>query len=108
MRGILAQLYGRPDRRYYVREIARAAGTQPSSLQRDLARQFEPRNSDPDPESCYALDMEQTHNATQRPQYQGPERRRAQMPYTGEERRRLDWPFPSRPREPQPGEDKRS
>jgi predicted nucleotidyltransferase len=37
MRGILAQLYGRPDRRYYVREIARAAGTQPSSLQRDLA-----------------------------------------------------------------------
>jgi hypothetical protein len=52
--------------------------------------------------------MEQTHNATQRPQYQGPERRRAQVPYTGEERRRLDWPFPSRPREPQPGEDKRS
>jgi uncharacterized protein len=37
MRGILAQLYGRPDRRYYVREIARAAGTAPSSLQRDLA-----------------------------------------------------------------------
>jgi DNA-binding transcriptional ArsR family regulator len=37
MRGILAQLYGRPDRRFYVREIARAAGTPPSSLQRDLA-----------------------------------------------------------------------
>lgn len=37
MRGILAQLYGRPDRRYYVREIARGAGTQPSSLQRGLA-----------------------------------------------------------------------
>jgi DNA-binding transcriptional ArsR family regulator len=37
MRAILAQLYGRPDRRYYVREIARAAGTSPSSLQRDLA-----------------------------------------------------------------------
>lgn len=37
MRGILAQLYGRPDRRYYVREIARAAGTPPSSLQRELA-----------------------------------------------------------------------
>src|SRR5712692_684468 len=37
MRAILAQLYGRPDRRFYVREIARAAGTPPSSLQRDLA-----------------------------------------------------------------------
>jgi uncharacterized protein len=37
MRAILAQLYGRPDRRYYVREIARAAGTSPSSLQRELA-----------------------------------------------------------------------
>jgi DNA-binding transcriptional ArsR family regulator len=37
MRAILAQLYGRPDRRFYVREIARAAGTSPSSLQRDLA-----------------------------------------------------------------------
>lgn len=37
MRAILAQLYGRPDRRFYVREIARAARTQPSSLQRDLA-----------------------------------------------------------------------
>jgi len=37
MRAILGQLYGRPDRRFYVREIARAAGTPPSSLQRDLA-----------------------------------------------------------------------
>jgi DNA-binding transcriptional ArsR family regulator len=37
MRAILAQLYGRPDRRFYVREIARGAGTPPSSLQRDLA-----------------------------------------------------------------------
>jgi uncharacterized protein len=37
MRAILARLYGRPDRRFYVREIARAAGTSPSSLQRELA-----------------------------------------------------------------------
>jgi DNA-binding transcriptional ArsR family regulator len=37
MRAILAQLYGRPERRFYVREIARAAGISPSSLQRDLA-----------------------------------------------------------------------
>jgi predicted nucleotidyltransferase len=37
MRAILAQLYGRPDRRFYVREIARAAGVPPSSLQRELA-----------------------------------------------------------------------
>lgn len=37
MRAILALLFGRPDRRFYVREIARAAGTPPSSLQRDLA-----------------------------------------------------------------------
>lgn len=37
MRAILARLYARPDRRFYVREIARAAGTPPSSLQRDLA-----------------------------------------------------------------------
>ena len=37
MRAILARLYGRPDRRFYLREIARAAGTAPSSLQRDLA-----------------------------------------------------------------------
>jgi len=37
MRVILARLYGRPDRRFYVRELARAAATPPSSLQRDLA-----------------------------------------------------------------------
>ncbi len=37
MRAILARLYGRPDRRFYVRELARAAATPPSSLQRDLA-----------------------------------------------------------------------
>lgn len=37
MRAILAQLYGRPERRFYVREIARGARTSPSSLQRDLA-----------------------------------------------------------------------
>ena len=37
MRAILALLYGRPDRRFYLREIARAAGVPPSSLQRDLA-----------------------------------------------------------------------
>ena len=30
MRAILAQLYGRPDRRFYVREIARGAGTPPA------------------------------------------------------------------------------
>jgi uncharacterized protein len=37
MRAILALLFGRPEQRFYVREIARAAGTPPSSLQRDLA-----------------------------------------------------------------------
>lgn len=37
MRSILALLFGRPDRRYFMREIARAAGAPPSSLQRDLA-----------------------------------------------------------------------
>jgi predicted nucleotidyltransferase len=37
MRAILALLFGRPDRRFYTREIARAAGASPSSLQRDLA-----------------------------------------------------------------------
>ena len=37
MRRILALLFGRPDRRYFLREIARAAGTPPSSLQRELA-----------------------------------------------------------------------
>jgi len=36
MRAILGQLYGRPDRRFYMREIARGAGLTPSSLQRDL------------------------------------------------------------------------
>jgi DNA-binding transcriptional ArsR family regulator len=36
MRAILAQLYGRPDRRFYVREIARGARISASSLQRDL------------------------------------------------------------------------
>ena len=35
-RAILRQLFGRPDRRFYVREIARGAGIPPSSLQRDL------------------------------------------------------------------------
>ena len=33
---ILRQVYGRPDRRLYLREIARGAGVPPSSLQRDL------------------------------------------------------------------------
>jgi predicted nucleotidyltransferase len=37
MRRILALLFGRPDRRYFLREIARAAGLPPSSLQRELA-----------------------------------------------------------------------
>lgn len=37
MRSILALLFGRPERRFYVREIARAAGASPSSLQRELA-----------------------------------------------------------------------
>lgn len=37
MRAILGLLYGRPEKRFYVREIARAAGMTPSSLQRDLA-----------------------------------------------------------------------
>ncbi len=37
MRAILALLFGRPEQRFYLREIARAAGTPPSSLQRDLA-----------------------------------------------------------------------
>jgi DNA-binding transcriptional ArsR family regulator len=35
-RAILAQLFGHADRRYYVREIARAAGAAPSLVQRDL------------------------------------------------------------------------
>lgn len=37
MRAILALLFGRPEQRFYAREIARAAATPPSSLQRDLA-----------------------------------------------------------------------
>jgi predicted nucleotidyltransferase len=37
MRAILALLYGRSDRRFFMREIARAAGAPPSSLQRDLS-----------------------------------------------------------------------
>ena len=37
MRRILALLFGRPDRRFFLREIARAAGVPPSSLQRELA-----------------------------------------------------------------------
>jgi len=36
MRAILALLYGRPDRRFFLREIARAAVSPPSSLQREL------------------------------------------------------------------------
>lgn len=36
-RAILALLYGRPDEEFYLREIAREAGTSPSSLQRDLS-----------------------------------------------------------------------
>lgn len=37
MRTILALLFSRPDRRFFLREIARAAGSSPSSLQRELA-----------------------------------------------------------------------
>lgn len=37
MQAILAQLYGRPDQEFYLRELARATGTAPSSLQRELA-----------------------------------------------------------------------
>jgi len=37
MQAILAQLYGRPDQEFYLRELARSTGTAPSSLQRDLA-----------------------------------------------------------------------
>lgn len=36
-RAILALLFGRPDRRFFLREIARAAQVPPSSLQRELA-----------------------------------------------------------------------
>jgi predicted nucleotidyltransferase len=37
MRAILAQVFGHPDRRFFMREIARLAGAAPSALQRDLA-----------------------------------------------------------------------
>lgn len=37
MRAVLGLLFGRPDQSFYLREIARAAGTSPSSLQRELA-----------------------------------------------------------------------
>ena len=37
MRSILALLFGRPERRFFLREIARTAGAPPSSLQRELA-----------------------------------------------------------------------
>ena len=37
MQAILAQLYGRPDQEFYLRELARSTDTAPSSLQRDLA-----------------------------------------------------------------------
>ena len=36
-RVILGQLFSRPERRFYVRELARAADTTPSVIQRDLA-----------------------------------------------------------------------
>lgn len=36
-RVILGQLFSHPDRRFYVRELARSAGTTPSVIQRDLA-----------------------------------------------------------------------
>ena len=36
-RAILAALYAHPDRAFYLRELARAAGTTPSSIQRELA-----------------------------------------------------------------------
>ena len=37
MRAVLGLLFGHPERSFYLREIARAAGTSPSSLQRELA-----------------------------------------------------------------------
>src|SRR5688572_10683026 len=37
MRAVLGLLFSRPERAFYLREIARAAGTSPSSLQRELA-----------------------------------------------------------------------
>jgi len=36
-RAILSRLLGNPDRRFYVRELARAAGLTPSTLTRDLS-----------------------------------------------------------------------
>lgn len=36
-RAILGQLFAHPDKRFYIREIARAAGAAPSLVQRDLA-----------------------------------------------------------------------
>ena len=36
-RAILSRLLGEPDRRFYVRELARAAGLTPSTLTRDLS-----------------------------------------------------------------------
>lgn len=37
MRAVLGLLFNHPERSFYLREIARAAGTSPSSLQRELA-----------------------------------------------------------------------
>lgn len=37
MRAVLALLFSHPEQAFYLREIARAAGTAPSSLQRELA-----------------------------------------------------------------------
>ena len=37
MQAILATLFGRPEEEFYLRELARLAGTTASSLQRDLA-----------------------------------------------------------------------
>jgi predicted nucleotidyltransferase len=37
MRAVLGLLFSHPERAFYLREIARAAGTSPSSLQRELA-----------------------------------------------------------------------
>ncbi|MGQ0547376.1 MAG: nucleotidyltransferase domain-containing protein [Betaproteobacteria bacterium] len=37
MRAVLGLLFNHPERAFYLREIARAAGTSPSSLQRELA-----------------------------------------------------------------------
>lgn len=37
MRAVIGLLFAQPERAFYLREIARAAGTSPSSLQRELA-----------------------------------------------------------------------